>query len=223
MTVIKICGVTTVDDAVAAVQAGADMIGINFYEPSVRFVTLEQARCITQALRNSPGLSCPVLVGLFVNAATGYIRGVVDDLSLDLAQLSGDESPEEVAALGGVGLKSIRPQSQEEAVQLASVFGACGPAWEWAPSLIVDAYQEHLYGGTGRQARPEISRAARVVVPRLMLAGGLAQENVAGAVRAIRPWGVDVASGVEGELKGRKDVDRMRAFVKAVREIDAAL
>jgi len=223
MTVIKICGVTTVEDALAAARAGADMIGLNFYEPSPRAVSREQARRITQALRNAARLPYPLLVGLFVNAATGAIQSIVDELRLDLAQLSGDESPEDVAALGGRGLKSIRPQSPEEAVQLASRFGACGPPWTWAPELIVDAYQARLYGGTGRQAHPEIARAARALAPRLMLAGGLTPENVAAAVRAIRPWGVDVASGVEGAVQGRKDAGRMRAFVDAVRGIDAVV
>jgi len=220
MTAVKICGVTTVDDALGAARAGADMLGLNFYGPSPRFVTIRQASRIAKALHRATIITCPILVGLFVNAAAQEIRRTVDEVGLDLVQLSGDESPEEAAALDGRAVKSIRPRTVDEAVEMARAFGVCGPRWDWAPSLILDAYHPHLYGGTGEQARAGIALAALEVVPRLMLAGGLTPANVAEVIRTIHPWGVDVASGVEGLQKGRKDMERMRDFVRAVRQVD---
>jgi phosphoribosylanthranilate isomerase len=225
MTAVKICGVTTVDDALQAVWAGADMMGLNFYEPSPRYVPVEQAGRIVDALRQNREFECPVLVGLFVNAAVDEVRRTMEVVGLDFAQLSGDEAPEDVEALQGRAFKSIRPRTLEEASKLSRVYGAYGPEWDQAPSIVVDAYHAGLYGGTGERAGREIALAAREAVPRLMLAGGLTPDNVAEAVQMVRPWGVDVASGVEdrsgrSESRRRKNSELMKQFVRAVRQVD---
>lgn len=217
MTKIKICGVTTLEDALDAARAGADMLGLNFYAPSPRYVTPDQAAHIAAGLRRELGGTRVTLVGVFVNEPADHIHRVADVVSLDLVQLSGDQSAADVAALAVPAIKAIRPRTRDEAVELAEVYLPHAPDDDNLPTLLLDAYHPDLYGGTGQQAGVEVALAVREITPRLMLAGGLKPENVRERVKAIRPWGVDVASGVEGKVKGRKDQDRMRAFVKAVR------
>jgi phosphoribosylanthranilate isomerase len=220
MTTIKICGVTTLDDALLCVEAGADILGLNFYPQSPRYIAPGQARAITDGLRRTSGDACPLLVGVFANASTREIAHIVQAVGLDAVQLSGDETPDALADLGGRGFKAIRPTSRDEALELAGLFLLNHvPGDERLPSLLVDAYHKNLYGGTGEQASVEVALAAKEIAPRLMLAGGLTPENVAGRVRAIRPWGVDVASGVE-RAPGIKDAARVRAFIAAVRSLE---
>jgi phosphoribosylanthranilate isomerase len=220
VTTIKICGVTTLEDALLCVEAGADILGLNFYPPSPRYVAPESARAITDGLRRTSGEACPLLVGVFANAGAREIARIVQVAGLDAAQLSGDETPAALADLGGRGFKAIRPRSRDEALVLAGRFLLKPlPGDERLPSLLVDAYHKDLYGGTGDQASVEVALAAKEIAPRLMLAGGLTPENVAGRVRAIRPWGVDVASGVE-RAPGVKDAARVRAFIAAVRSVE---
>jgi phosphoribosylanthranilate isomerase len=220
VTTIKICGVTTLDDALLCVEAGADLLGLNFYPQSPRYVAPESARTITDGLRRALGDACPLLVGVFANASTREIAHIVQAAGLDAAQLSGDETPDALAGLGGRGFKAIRPTSRDEALELAGRFLLKSlPGDERLPSLLVDAYHKDLYGGTGEQASVEVALAAKEIAPRLMLAGGLTPENVAGRVRAIRPWGVDVASGVE-RAPGVKDSARVRAFIATVRALE---
>jgi phosphoribosylanthranilate isomerase len=137
---------------------------------------------------------------------------------LDAAQLSGDESAPVLAGLASRGFKAIRPRSRDEALDQAAGMLPYAPVKERLPSLLVDAYHKDLYGGTGEQASVEVALAAKAAAPRLMLAGGLTPDNVAERVRAIRPWGVDTASGVE-RLPGIKDLVRVRDFIAAVRGI----
>jgi len=219
MTRVKICGVTTLDDALRCAEAGADLLGLNFYPPSPRYLPPERAQRLTAGLRTVLGSACPVLVGVFVNADAATIRRILDEVGLDAAQLSGDEPPDTLAALDGRAYKALRPRDGVEAVENARTFAAYAPRDERLPVLLVDAYHPQLYGGTGEQASEEIARAITAVVPRLMLAGGLTPENVAARVRAIRPWGVDVASGVE-RAPGVKDIERVRAFIAAVKSAD---
>lgn len=223
MTQVKICGITTLEDALFCAEAGADMLGLNFYPPSPRSITPNAARQIADGLRAQLGERCPLLVGVFVNASAEEIVRTLEAAGLDAAQLSGDESGDVLAGLNGRGLKAIRPRSRAEAVEQAAAFLAHAPQDDHLPALLVDAYHKALYGGTGEQASVEVARAVRERVPRLMLAGGLNPENVAERVRAIRPWGVDVASGVENGTPGVKDRARVRAFVQAVRAADGAL
>lgn len=220
MTTIKMCGVTTLDDALLCAGAGADILGLNFYPPSPRYLAPEKARAISDGLRRALGDACPLLVGVFANASAHEIASIIQAVGLDAAQLSGDESPDALARLGGRSFKAIRPRSQDEALELAGRF-LLGhlPGDERLPSLLVDAYHRELYGGTGEQASVDVALAAKEIAPRLMLAGGLTPENVAGRVTAIQPWGVDVASGVE-RAPGVKDAARVRAFVAAVRALE---
>lgn len=220
MTRIKICGVTDIDNALACAEAGADLIGLNFYRPSPRSIPVERARALAAALREAFGALCPLLVGVFVDEDAAEIRRVAGIVGLDAAQLSGDEAGETLAALDGLGFKAIRPRSQGEALVYADTFAPFASPDERLPSLLVDAYHRSLYGGTGEQASRAVALAVRARTPRMMLAGGLGPETIAPRVEAIRPWGVDVASGVEGDQPGVKELSKVRALVAAVRAVD---
>jgi phosphoribosylanthranilate isomerase/L-amino acid N-acyltransferase YncA len=214
---VKICGVTTLENALLCAETGADLLGLNFYPPSPRSIQPEAARQITDGLRMALGDCCPLLVGVFVTETAEHMLRVLATAGLDAAQLSGDESPGTLAALHGRAYKAIRPRSRDEALALAEQFLPLAPEDERLPSLLVDAYHKDLYGGTGEEASIEVALAVKEIVPRLMLAGGLTPENVAQRVGAIRPWAVDTASGVEDGTPGFKDPARVRAFVAAAR------
>ncbi len=217
MIKVKICGITTLDDALTAARAGADMIGLNFFPKSPRYLAPESARDLANALRAELGESAPLLVGLFVNEVVGKISVTMEKVGLNFAQLSGDESVEMLRELRGVAYKSIRPRTLAEALDDAAYFAV--PADARIPSLLLDAYHPQLYGGTGEQASAEVASAVREKTPRLMLAGGLTPENIAARVAAIQPWAVDVASGVEGDTPGRKDAAKVAAFVAAAKAV----
>ncbi len=218
MTRVKICGITSLEDGLAAAQAGADMLGLNFYRRSPRFIESDAAAALCAALRSELGADCPTLIGLFVNEIVGRISITMGKVGLKFVQLSGDESGEMVRELKGTGYKAIRPRSKAEALDDAAYFTEFAPTDERVPSLLLDAYHPDLYGGTGEQASIEVALAVTAAVPRLMLAGGLKPENVGGIVRQAQPWGVDVASGVEFDGQpGRKDAMKMRDFVQAAK------
>ncbi|MCY3833574.1 MAG: phosphoribosylanthranilate isomerase [Chloroflexi bacterium] len=221
MTKVKICGVCTAENALMAARCGADLIGLNFYPKSPRYVTRAAGSAIAARLREQLGAACPTLVGVFVNASADEVREIVEEVGLDYAQLSGDESAEAVAALGGIAFKAIRPIDEEAALAEIRRLEAVFPHTADAPSILLDAFNPKLYGGTGETADFAIVGAVKRAVPRLMLAGGLTAENVADRVRRIRPWGVDVASGVEAGTPGAKDESKARAFIQAVRAADA--
>jgi L-amino acid N-acyltransferase YncA/phosphoribosylanthranilate isomerase len=216
MTRVKICGVKTLEDALLCAEAGADMLGLNFYAPSPRSIDPATARAITDGLRADLGDQCPVLIGVFVNETADTLNDTIHAAGLDGAQLSGYETPDTLAALNGRGIKAIRPQNLDEALKLAGMFLRYAAEDERLPALLIDAYHEALYGGTGEEASLEVALAVKDIEPRIMLAGGLKPENVADRVRAIQPWGVDVASGVE-RTPGVKDRDRVIAFIRAAR------
>ena len=206
MTKIKICGIKTVSDALAAMDVGADMIGFNFYPKSPRFVEVGLCRGIMSTMRNFGGHV--QYVGVFVNASIAEIRATMETCGLNLAQLHGDESPDMLQELDGRGFKAFRgiPENID------------GFAREKAPAFLLDASVKGVYGGSGVTA--DWSRAKDLAKNHpLLLAGGLTPENVADAVRQVKPWGVDVASGVESE-PGRKDESKMAAFVHAVKTVD---
>lgn len=219
MVKVKICGITRLEDAVAATQAGADLLGFNFYKKSPRYVTPETAATICDALRGQFGAECPVLVGVFVNEVVGVISAITRKAGLNCAQLHGDESEAMLKELYGIGFKAIRPMNLAQVLDDVNYFKTQFPTDERWPSLLLDAYHPNLYGGTGEQANTEVALAVKAQVPRLMLAGGLTPENVGGRVQAIQPWGVDTASGVEVDGQaGIKDAAKMKAFVEAVRQ-----
>lgn len=213
--IVKICGITTLDDAREAAAAGADMLGLNFFPKSPRYLAPEAARDLATALRAELGENCPVLVGLFVNEGVGTISTTMEKVGLNFAQLSGDESADVLRELRGIAYKSIRPRTLAEALDDAAYFALPNDAR--IPQVLVDAYHPQLYGGTGEQASADVAVAVRERNPRMMLAGGLTPENVAARVAAIQPWGVDAASGVEGDTPGRKDAAKVRAFVAAAK------
>jgi len=203
MTKIKICGIKTVNDALAAMDAGADMLGFNFYPKSPRYVDVGICRNITSVMRRMH----IKLVGVFVNAPVEEIRATMETCGLSLAQLHGDETPEMLAELDGKAFKAFRGATDIEADKRMIANGA--------PSFLVDAAVKDAYGGTGIKADWSAAAELAKKYP-LLLAGGLTPENVAEAVRQVRPWGVDVASGVEAGI-GQKDPSKMRAFVQAAR------
>jgi len=204
MTKIKICGIKTLPDALAAIEAGADYLGFNFYPKSMRFIEIDACREITSVLkREHPDIQ---LVGVFVNSTVDEIKNILESCSLDLAQLHGDETPEMLNALDGRAFKAFRGVPQH----------INGFARENAPALLLDAAIKGVYGGTGVTADWSAAAGLAMRYP-LLLAGGLTPENVAEAVRQVKPWGLDVASGVEAN-RGEKDAGKMKAFVQAVKK-----
>ena len=215
---VKICGITNAADAQAVAASGADAVGLNFYAKSARFLMPEAANSVVDAL--PPEI---VKVGLFVNAAADEICGHFDSLELDLIQLHGDETPEFVSRLAGrpvmkafrVGTQGLSPvyefieQTQKLGCRLRAV--------------LVDAFCRGSYGGTGRLADwPAVAeysqnkKQLRADLPPLVLAGGLTADNVAEAIRAVRPAAVDTASGVESS-PGKKDPKAVLSFVQAAK------
>jgi phosphoribosylanthranilate isomerase len=219
LTVIKICGITNVDDATCAAEAGADLLGFIFYHKSPRCVTVQEAASIASAVRGAFGAQAPRLVGVFVDEPSERVRGVLDAAALDLAQLHGDESPDEVQALSPRAFKAVRPRDLDQARVARATYEGTFPDDVRVPQLLVDAYHPQRHGGTGLQADVNLARwlAQRV---RLLLAGGLTPESVGPIVEQVRPWGVDVSSGVEW-VRRFKDHARVRAFIDAVRAADA--
>jgi phosphoribosylanthranilate isomerase len=201
MTKIKICGIKTVRDALAAMDAGADMLGFNFYPKSPRYIDPGICRDIMSVMRKYAHLT---YVGVFVNASLAEIRATMDTCALSLAQLHGDESSEMLNSLYGKAFKAFRgiPGSVHGFVR------------EDAPAFLVDASVKGAYGGTGVTADWSAAAELSNHYP-ILLAGGLTPENVAEAVWRVKPWGVDVASGVEAS-PGVKDANKLKAFVQAV-------
>ena len=217
MTKVKICGVRTLENALMVARAGADMIGLNFYAPSPRSLELKTASEIVHGLRLALGANCPTMVGVFVNQSADAARAIMAAAHLDFAQLSGDEPPETIAGLSGRAFKAIRPRALDDAAEAVAEYAASFPSDDRAPSILLDAYNPQLYGGSGETTSLAIAEEIQRRAPRLMLAGGLAADNAAARVRAIRPWGVDVASGVESGTPGIKDEGKVCAFIAAVR------
>ncbi len=211
---VKICGLTNLEDAFAAVEAGTDMLGFNFYPDSPRYI--EPGRCeqITAALRKQHVTA--LTVGVFVNEPASDIARILQKCGLDLAQLHGDEPPAILEELEGRAFKAIRPQTAAQADaavrRYAHIPHGSGPA------LLVDAYRPGQYGGTGEVGDWSLVGSIAADTP-ILLAGGLTPDNVSAAVAMVRPWGADVASGVESR-PGKKDRHKLEAFVRAVRNFE---
>ncbi len=204
-TRVKICGITRVEDATSAVNAGADAIGLVFYAQSPRFVSIEQAQAIVAAM--PPFIS---VVGLFVNAATGEIQSVLSKVRLDIIQFHGDETPqhcEQVCAQINLPFyKAIRVKPDTNLLQYATDFKA-------AKALLLDTYSEQAYGGTGHVF--DWNLIPKNLPKPIILAGGLDANNVLDAIKQVRPYAVDVSGGVE-LTKGIKDAAKVAAFMQGV-------
>ena len=210
-TKIKICGVTRVEDAVAAVHAGADFIGINFWPQSKRYVQRERGAELARAVRDAGAAQ---VVGVFVDASQTEVATITEHVSLDIVQLHGDETPDTAAAIAQATArpvwKAIAARGPDDVAALA----------QWSVDAILLDTPTPGRGGSGVTFDWSLARAARAQLPTrpLILAGGLAPDNVGRAVAEVAPWAVDVASGVES-APGVKDVVRITAFVAAVRGI----
>ncbi len=203
-TLVKICGITSVDDALAAAHAGADAVGFVFWPASPRRVDVDAARRIAAAL---PPLV--LRVGVFVDAPRDEIGRTADAVGLDVVQLHGDEAPETLRDLPRRALKAVRVGPGFRPDDALRYEGRVG-------GLLLDTRHQAAPGGTGHTFDWSLVRAVRERAAFLALAGGLTAENVRAAIAAVRPDAVDVSTGVEASL-GRKDPDKMQAFVHAVR------
>jgi phosphoribosylanthranilate isomerase len=204
MVRVKICGITNAADALAAVEAGANLLGFNFYEKSARYLTESAAAKIRAQLSGNVES-----VGIFVNASAADIAALCNSLKLHAAQVHGDEPPEAVAELARSVpvIKAFRVEP-EFSLKTLDEYGD-------AFAFLFDAAITGQYGGTGRTTDWDVARRA-AKDHRIILAGGLKVENVAAAVRIVRPYGIDVASGVESK-PGKKDHGRLREFIQEVR------
>ncbi len=208
MTRIKICGITRAQDVQAVAASGADAFGLVFYEKSPRHVTPQQAQEVIRVV--PPFLAA---VGLFVNPTDAEVREVLAHVPLDLLQFHGEEEPEFCAQFGRPYLKSIRVRPGLDLIQ-------CAARYAGAQGLLLDAYVEGTHGGTGASFDWEL--IPRELPLPVILSGGLDADNVAAAIRQVRPYAVDVSSGVEAG-KGIKDAAKIAAFIKEVKQTDVQL
>lgn len=204
-TRIKICGITRPEAGVHAVNSGADAIGLVFYDPSPRNVTIEQACKITTEL--PPFVT---VVGLFVNASEATVRRVIEQIPISLLQFHGNESASDCELYGKPYLKAVHMKEEVDFNAVEHHFGS-------ARGLLLDSFKADEPGGTGNRFNWDVipDNLSRPII----LAGGLTPENVGDAVTRIHPYAVDVSSGVESE-KGIKDPGKVSRFIKAVRDAD---
>jgi phosphoribosylanthranilate isomerase len=203
-TRVKICGITRAADAIAAAGAGADAIGLVFYPPSPRFLSVERAREIRDAL--PPFVQT---VALFVNADAAQVAQVIGRVHPAMLQFHGDETPQFCTQFGLPYVKACRVTAGVDALEYLRPFSGAA-AW------LFDSYVPE-YGGVGESF--DLSLLPRSPGRPVILSGGLTRENVAEAIRRVRPWGVDVSSGVES-AKGLKDAAKIAAFIAEVRNAD---
>lgn len=204
---VKICGITNVSDALAAAEAGADALGFMFYDKSPRHISIPQAAEIIRQL--SPFV---MKVGVFVDASEDLVMRAIGDCGLNLLQFHGNEMPEYCAQFGLMTMKAFRIRDTES---LGSLAGYPTDAW------LLDAFVADKLGGTGERFNWDLAIQAKKAGRPIFLAGGLTPSNVAEAVAKVQPYGVDVSSGVEAE-PGRKDHDKVRAFIKAAKNVELA-
>ena len=200
---VKICGITSLPDGLAAAEAGADALGFVFWEQSPRRVSLEAAAGIIRAL--PPFI---VKVGVFVNAPEELVYRAISECGLSLLQFHGDETPDYCLQFGLMSMKAFRIRDAESLRALAAYRTE---AW------LLDAFSAEEPGGTGERFNWDLAVQARELGRPIFLAGGLTPENVVEAVRKVRPYAVDVSSGVES-APGKKDPAKVEAFIRAVKE-----
>jgi len=205
---VKICGITRLQDLHAACNAGADALGFVFYAQSPRHVTIAAAAALVRKL--PPFVQS---VGLFVNAEPAFIESVLQAVPLDLLQFHGDETPTDCARFGRPYLKAVRVNRETDLLKYAADFDS-------ARGLLLDAYVAGVPGGTGE--RFDWSLIPVNLTKPVVLSGGLTPDNIADAVQRVRPWAVDVSSGVEAAMmldgvsvatKGIKDTNKMTQFI----------
>jgi len=202
-TRVKICGITRIEDALVAVNAGADAIGLVFYAASPRCVTIEQAQKIVAAI--PPLVS---VVGLFVNEPKAEIETVLSKVRLDILQFHGDETSSECEQIKLPYYKAIRVKADTNLLQCAVEFNS-------AKALLLDAHSESAFGGTGQTF--DWNLIPKSLTKPVILAGGLTAENVGSAIKRVQPYAVDVSGGVE-KSKGVKDAAKIAAFMQAVEQ-----
>ena len=206
MTFIKICGITNIDDAVAAVTAGADALGFNFYKPSPRYVTPQTAREIVEQLPSSI-----LTVGVFVNEDSPQsVKSIANEAGVTAFQLHGDESPGYCRELADRYVIKTLTVSGDFVVELVQDYEV--------NAIMLDTKHNSLRGGTGRVFDWSIAQEVNQLVPKLFLAGGLSPENIAEAIELVRPFAVDACSALE-DSPGMKNHERMRAFVELARSV----
>jgi len=207
---VKVCGITNVEDALAAVEAGADALGFIFYEKSPRYVVPAVASRIIAEL---PPLVLPV--GVFANAGVATVRSIMDTCGLGMAQLHGDENVTYCHELSRPAMKALRLKDRGSLLAVAEYQGRGG-----VRGFVLDTFSEVAYGGTGQVTDWNLAAEAAKSTP-VLLAGGLTSDNVAEAIRTVHPYGVDVSSGVESS-PGKKDHAKIRAFLNAVRVVSSS-
>jgi phosphoribosylanthranilate isomerase len=202
---VKICGITNAPDALAAAEAGADALGLMFYEKSPRHISVREA---AEIIRELPPFI--MKVGVFVDAPEDLVMRAIGDCGLNLLQFHGNETPEYCTQFGLMSMKAFRIRDAESLKQLAEY-----PTDAW----LLDAFVKDKLGGTGERFNWDLAIEAKKLGRPIFLAGGLTPANVAEAVRKVQPYGVDVSSGVEAEL-GRKDHVKVREFIKAAKGVE---
>jgi len=205
MVFVKICGITNLEDARAAVEAGADALGFNFYSRSSRFIAPLSARRIIAELPSSV-----MTVGVFVNESEPEtVARMADAAGVCAVQLHGDESPSYC--------RSLSDRFVIKALRVGADFAPLSALEYETDAVLLDAFDRAARGGTGHVIDWQLARRAAALMPKLFLAGGLKVENVAEAIKVARPYAVDACSGLES-APGRKDAARVRAFVKAAKQ-----
>lgn len=204
-TRVKICGITNLDEARVAVDAGAEALGFNFYAKSPRCLTVTRAAEISRPL---PAFT--LRVGVFVNAPEELVVRAIQECGLGMLQFHGEETPEFCTQFGLMSMKAFRIRDAESLKELAKYS---------TDAYLLDAWAPEIRGGTGEKFNWELAKEAQKLGKPIFLAGGLTPDNVADAVRTVRPFGVDVSSGVESS-PGKKDHEKMRAFINAVRSVE---
>lgn len=208
MTRIKICGITRTEDLLAAVRSGANALGFVFYDKSPRCVTAQQVELLFASM--PPFVTS---VGLFVNPSEEQVRTVIDLIPLDILQFHGEEEPEFCAQFGRPYLKAIRVKAGVNLVQYAAKYAS-------AQGLLLDAFVDGAHGGTGVSFDWGLI-PQNLPLP-IILSGGLCAQNIAEAIIRVRPYAVDVSSGIE-KSKGIKDAVKITAFINEVKQIDLQL